>query len=298
MLERLCLNPHLPLTPGDGTMRTIRGFTLVEVAIVMVIVGLLLGGLVSGFGTLQQQQKVSETNTRLADVREALLGFASANGRLPCPATSTSNGSEVFCTNALGACGATTTTPQGHGRCSNPYNGFLPAATLNLSGSSGGYLLDERRGDANNRIRYAVSDATPSTTPCSADAGTRLATSSTNLFQGKDVKVASCDHDGNGATPDVTFWEVNANTLQGLRICEDAACSIVHASNAVAVLVAPGPNGVGTGANEAENYNNDRLFVSRPPAETGATGGEFDDIVTWIAPTTLLSRLYQAGRLP
>jgi prepilin-type N-terminal cleavage/methylation domain-containing protein len=66
-----------------------RGFTLVELAVSLTIIALLLGMLVIPLTTQFDQQKIAETRVQLEQVREALLGFAVANGRLPCPATPT-----------------------------------------------------------------------------------------------------------------------------------------------------------------------------------------------------------------
>lgn len=66
-----------------------RGFTLVELAVSLAIIGLLLGVLVVPLSTQFDQQKIGETQKQLDYVREAVLGFAIANGRLPCPATPT-----------------------------------------------------------------------------------------------------------------------------------------------------------------------------------------------------------------
>jgi prepilin-type N-terminal cleavage/methylation domain-containing protein len=62
-----------------------HGFTLLELAIVLLVLGLVLAG---GLGPLQTQIEARErslTFDRLARSRAALLGFAAANGRLPCP---------------------------------------------------------------------------------------------------------------------------------------------------------------------------------------------------------------------
>jgi len=67
-------------------MRVQRGFTLVELAISFVIIALLIGLLVVPLSTQFDQQKIVETRVQLDQVREAVLGFAVANGRLPCPA--------------------------------------------------------------------------------------------------------------------------------------------------------------------------------------------------------------------
>jgi hypothetical protein len=44
--------------------------------------------------------------------------------------------------------------------------------------------------------------------------------------------------------------------------------------------------------------NQDNYFVSRTPSVSTATGGEFDDIVTWGSLNTLFARMVQAGKLP
>lgn len=70
-----------------GGPASATGFTLVELAVTLVVVALLLGMLVVPLGTQMDQQRISDTTRQLDLVREALIGFAVANGRLPCPAT-------------------------------------------------------------------------------------------------------------------------------------------------------------------------------------------------------------------
>lgn len=60
-----------------------EGFTLVELALVLVIVTLLAGGLMMTLTTQQEVQRLNEARRQLADIREALLGYAAINGRLP-----------------------------------------------------------------------------------------------------------------------------------------------------------------------------------------------------------------------
>ena len=64
-----------------------QGFTLVEMAVVLVIAGLMLGGLFIPLSAQMDQRNYSETQKRLSEIKEALLGFAIINGRLPCPTT-------------------------------------------------------------------------------------------------------------------------------------------------------------------------------------------------------------------
>lgn len=94
-----------------------RAFTLVEMAIVLVIVGLLLGGMLAPLRTQMEQRRAADTGKALEEARDALAGFAARNGYLPCPAISASNGLE----DRTGT------------RCANERRlGFLPWATLGL----------------------------------------------------------------------------------------------------------------------------------------------------------------------
>lgn len=124
---------------------SINGFTLVEMAIVLVIFGLMLGGILVPLSAQMDQRNFIQTQKSLDEARAALMGYAIIHGRLPCPASSTSNGVE---------------DPIGGGICSHPYDGFLPAVTLGLMPTdSNGYLLDGWGGYTFNRMHYAVTTA-------------------------------------------------------------------------------------------------------------------------------------------
>lgn len=63
-----------------------RGFTLIEMAIVLAIVGLLVGGGIFAVGTLAERSRMIQTNTNLDRAEAALQLFVVHNNRLPCPA--------------------------------------------------------------------------------------------------------------------------------------------------------------------------------------------------------------------
>lgn len=257
-----------------STMRT-RGFTLAELAVVLVIVVLLLGGLIVPLSAQMEARNTTGTRATLATVQDALLGFAAANERLPCPASSSSNGLESFCTNSAGLCNVTTTLPTNAGapwRCSNPRDGFVPAVTLGLSPTdAAGYLTD----GWNNRVRYAVVDVS-----ALLAGNTRFVFTAPKGMQQRTLSLLAND----------------AN----LRICANSGCTQVLTSAAVGVLFSQGRNGsfAATSSDELENVDGDTDFVSHEPTAPGAPGGEFDDIVTWLSPNILYNRMIAAGRLP
>jgi len=64
-----------------------KGFSLVEMAIVLVIFGLLLAMFLSPLTTQRDIQNRAKTQIQLNEAKEALMGYAVTNGYLPCPDT-------------------------------------------------------------------------------------------------------------------------------------------------------------------------------------------------------------------
>jgi prepilin-type N-terminal cleavage/methylation domain-containing protein len=258
------------------------GFTLLELAITLAIVAVLAGAILVPFVAQVTQRNISSTEKILEDAKESLIGYAVAAGRLPCPATAQSNGTEVFSgpPNAVGSAV--------NGGCA-VFVGFLPAATLGFTPvDSEGFAVDAW-GSKQNRIRYAVWDgsvpAAPGTNtwPFTKKDGMRTATPGAMIAADMFFVCSS----GSG---------VNAGTNCG------GAVTLTH--NAPVVIWSNGANAGATGGlstDEAQNPNPrggtaDRIFVSHPRTDT--TGAEFDDIVTWISVGSLVSRMVLAGTLP
>lgn len=242
------INPHL------------RGFTLVELAIVLFIVALLLGGMMGTISTQVDQQKHKETQRILDEARDALLGFAAINGRLPCPASPSANGVE--------------SPASGVGACTNPWNGFLPAVTLGLTVTDAqAYALDAW----NNPIRYAVTTA-----------------NSSAFTTSNGLKTAW----GVGIIPDLHVCNT-ATGITGSGASANCATNAILTDTAAAVLFSRGKNGSSppSGNDEVANEGADRLFISHTPTPA-SSGNEFDDLVTWLSPNILFNRMIAAGRLP
>jgi type II secretory pathway pseudopilin PulG len=110
------------------------GFSLVEMAVVLIILAFVLGALLMPMQVQREQLFQSETNKLLETAKKALLGYAQSQGRLPCPAV----GSGVEAVTG--------------GVCDQAV-GFLPAATLGIQPADAqGFALD----GWGNRLRYAV----------------------------------------------------------------------------------------------------------------------------------------------
>jgi prepilin-type N-terminal cleavage/methylation domain-containing protein len=238
------------------------GFTLVEMALVLLIVTLLMTGLVPTISSQFEQRYRSETRKQLDEIRDALLGFAVANGRLPCPASTASNGAESF------AAGGNAT----NGNCSNFYDGYLPAATLGITPTdSNGYALD----GWSNRIRYAVTTK-----------------SSNAVTVANGIQTA-------GMAPVSTAPGLLYVCDSATGITATTCGTATNLTNtAVAVIYSVGKNSVAAGTDEAANLNGDQVFVSHVPSPNTSANGEFEDVVTWLSPNILYNRMVAAGKLP
>lgn len=261
--------------PSRSAART-RGFSLTELAVVLVIVSLLLGTAMYTLSAQTEQRNFEETRRRLQAARELVLAFAVANGRLPCPGTG--SGDEAL----------TPGIPPNSPVCTNPWGAFLPGRAIGYQIVDGnGFALDAWQ----NRIRYAVSSHTVALVNCAGSSNLPHFTLASNLR-------------ANGITcqpGDLVICNRAPGTV-GANVC-DAGTSVTNQNTVVAVIFSTGKNGAlpadsAARPNEFRNLGNGRLFVSRTPDPPTAAGGEFDDQMVWIPVGELYAKLIAAGMLP
>jgi prepilin-type N-terminal cleavage/methylation domain-containing protein len=257
-------------------------FSLVEIAIVLVIISILLAALVIPLATQIELRRITETEKQLATVRDALIGYAVVNGRLPCPAT---DGVTYGTSDSAGK-----ESPVGGGAC-NVRLGYLPAATIGASPTDeAGFAIDSW-GGRSGRIIYAVAPVNvTSSAVCATGLNDVLTTAdgikkvTISCIASKDF-ISVCSKGVIGAPGSAT------GCVDGLALTDKSPF----------VLLSRGKNGakgITSGSHEAHNVDGDKYFVYHPPSSSSSTGGEFDDIVVWPSLNTLIGRMVDAKQLP
>ena len=251
------------------------GFSLIELAIVLVVVALLLGGLLVPLSAQIEQQKIRETQKALEEIKEALIGYAlshyATDGRpyLPCPDTD-GDGLEDG--------------RNGSGDCIS-HEGRVPRVTLGTSrtdawGRQFRYRVESKF--SNNQTGFSL-------TPIYSDnlrvCGSSAACAATVVANNLPAVILSHGKNGYGARDDLGYV-IKVDTT----VSPDEMENINGRNNPTA-----GNNDPDT-ADSATASKSD--FVSRVQTDAGTTAGEFDDLVTWLSPNILFNRMVAAGRLP
>lgn len=136
----------------------LSGFTLVELAIVLTIGGVIIASSSSMLLTYMRESRISETKARLTKIDNAIRQYLNVNGKLPCPASTTAQMESMDFGWSKGLDCNSTTIPGTYaltGRTAPPIPsgsvklGVVPVRDLNLPDSD---MMD----GWNNRIVYAV----------------------------------------------------------------------------------------------------------------------------------------------
>jgi prepilin-type N-terminal cleavage/methylation domain-containing protein len=277
-----------------------KGFTLVEIAIVLLIVTILLGYTVAMFPRQQELKQYRAADQEMDNIIAAIVGFAQVNGRLPCPALPNTVGAE---------------SGGGGANCTD-YGGFVPINTLGITGrvNRDTLMLDPW----GNPYRYYVTNN---------DHNGGGVSDFVRAGEMRAVGIVDSDADG--------FTDLDGRYV----ICDDNGATIGDDCDGGADEVFGRPDGAGNyggapfvllsmGKNWSDAPVNDELenrggsltntnlgiangpslneyflkdvnagqttFIRRP---TGFAD-DFDDIVKWVSPSILFSKMIEADQLP
>lgn len=256
-------------------MRRLRGFTLIEIAVVLFIGALLISGVVQYVTAQVTAARLSATRTKQEAIKSALINFLARNNRLPCPAVSTLTiGTEAA---TPGTCTGTALNPAGTPLYST---GTVPWASLGMTSES---ALD----GYGNRFTYQV------------------VLTATNLSAVPTAGTQSVS----GMKGAIQIFDSGARTNQTNNCTPGTATD--NPCLAVAVIVSHGANGLGAfndsgvqmalpaGADELDNViaavpaNTDNAFVIK--SFSGSSTNPFDDVVMALTPNDLLTPLTSGG---
>lgn len=277
------------MRPDRKAMRvSATGFTLAEMAIVLVVVGLLLTSVLSTVSTQVEARNIAETQSRLNQIKDALIGYAQANGRLPCAANGTL---------ATGATGAGLEAVTGNVCTTGATYVVLPWATLGVSetdvwGRRFRYVVDANFADnhtntiANPDPSWGCGASTPVPAPASPTSfalcatgtltvKTRTASNKTGTsVTGIPVVIISFGKNGYGGyTPGGTQYTAPTVGVDELANATAAATTF---------------------------YTREQSPQASPCSDTAAGDNfcEYDDLVAYVPVSLLITRMVSAGKLP
>jgi len=272
-------------------MKQARGFSLIELAIVLVLITILVGGLAVPLTAQIQARRIAETKKTLDETREAILGYAMTHS---CSCVYDTVGpTGVLQPAPPSTCTATCPATNPSSTTVTLQHAYLPCPDTDGDG----------RENRNLATRACIEQVVGS-----------------NLSHGwlpwVDLGVAQQDAWGNrllyavstAFSNEVRGFSSSTALASPLQICTVNTCAAPDvASNVVFLLASLGANGWGalnvngnaladpTGANELENTDADPVYVSRTHTQAGGAGGEFDDLLVWVPDSLLKVRVCPTG---
>lgn len=293
------LNVLPPIRRSRG--HRMGGFSLVEMSIVLLIIGLIAGTMMPLAGKMLDQQKRKDTITRLALLDQAMVNFVISNQRLPCPADGTI---------ASGGAGAGTEQRNPAGNCTGMNSGVVPWLAIGLSESD---ALD----GWGNRITYRVPTLGIGFTQNGALNATRCdpaGTAAVTVGNPYACQIAGCT----GATVAGCTSPLNFLNGRGLLVIDESGNNVndpATNTGAAYVMISHGSDGARSyntagnliggglvGPNEAWNNNNSPIrlgalgyFHSSQLIEGAA--GHFDDVVSHPSLMSILTKAQLGPRV-
>lgn len=255
--------------------RLARGFTLIEIAITLVVITVLAAAGLSVLNGLNGIRERTETKDRLSAAENALKAFAMRERHLPCPAIITLPASDANAGVAIANCNTSTV-------------GALPWRTLGLSS-------DQALDGWGRQLTYKVAPALTAADALDASECVSLAAAAANLSpSGRcQARGAACN---SGSVATCTPLSTYVAKLAGGAVLNQdnsplAYALISHgevgagAYSSEGILQTAGDSDVGSGERTNASSANNVVFATYSEA---AGPGHYDDMVRSVDITTLI----------
>jgi len=254
----------------DSSFYRIAGFSLLELAIVLFILGILLVGVLVPLAVQQEQVQRNDTEQALEDIREAIIGFALSENRLPCPDCACPESDDADCYNETNYCSnagiAAADINDGFedrsGDSCDVHLGNIPWATLGMNG----------RDSWGNNYTFQVSPDYTGDPPSTS---------------------------GNCTSPDMSFTLCHTGNMTVHNDIPNPPSTSTHIAEKIpAIVVSHGQNFTENDPSGYEiiNLDDSTDYVQRDFSQR--EDEEFDDLLIWISPHTLRLKMVEAGLLP
>ena len=262
------------------------GFSLIELAVVLFILSLLLGGMLSPLATSIEQENRQKAQDDLNEIKDLLLGYAIINGRLPCP----------DCPDlTVGSCNAAGSSNVNDGLEDRYDSGGIQVCRTDI-GNLPWTELQIKSDDAwGNYYTYQV---TPDFSRESNNSACGSATTG--------ISFELC------TSGDIDIYDTYATTYP---------VTPTVANDVVAIVISHGKNFLETSQQdqEVENYGRNpenpdsgtTIISSYTPSDyvsnvfiytdyTNTSSGDvaYDDLMIWLPAPTLMNKMVSAGKLP
>lgn len=258
------------------------GFTLVEISIVLLIIGILIGGFAMPIGQQVENKKRSDARNQIAEVKESLIGFAIAHGRLPCPAgPGNPKGEEAYANAAA----------RTNGICQYQH-GMVPHVTLGIRGPMTNDLL--LADPWNSPLRYSVA-----TNDINSDGLTHDFTRANSYTRSQLPALGNLIICSTASSSNTSCSVANTTLSEGVP----------------AVIYSLGKNWASTTPSNDELHHSNlpafaansgapayrrpttanRIFVATD--QRTAESNPYDDIIDWISPYILSAKMIEAGQI-
>ncbi|MFO1434923.1 MAG: prepilin-type N-terminal cleavage/methylation domain-containing protein [Gammaproteobacteria bacterium] len=249
-----------------------RGFSLIELAVVLLILSVLLYMGLGALSTTYTTRQYQTTDSRIVTIRSALVNYLRTRNHLPCPDT------DFATPDGTGEDNRATANDESTA-CAARF-GLVPYKDLGID-------REVAMDGWNNFFSYKVSNVNPAAVPSTNRNWTMYSTTAANeFFVGNDGGLsdsATVAALGSGITNAAVI--IISHGPNGYGAYTEKGTRITLPTTADATLV-----------DEQVNTTNGTNFVDRPATDVPpAGGGTFDDVVSFMQPKDLLDPLIQDG---